>query len=337
MTTEHIFKQACAESKVSAADIEQATSTIAKLVERTPVLSSPELDTWLSGDDNDNDNAIAQFFFKGEHVQKTGSFKIRGVSNALSKVRGVSTVVTHSSGNHGMAVAAACSLLGLRAHVVVPATAPPEKIAKITKYGAKYTVCAASMEARELTAQGIVDGTTDGKALLLHSSNHPDVVAGQGTVASELLEQAGPLDAIVVSVGGGGLAGGCAVAAKARDLNIAVFGAEPERCNAAALSFEKGRRVGTRYDVDTVADGLRVSVQETGWTIIRQLMEEVIVVSEDDTVEAVDMVWKSLGVAVEGSAGVAVAAAKKGRLASRGYKRVGIVLCGGNVDMSKFS
>lgn len=331
MDTEAVFNEACTSAGVWPKDIDRAAKTLEGYAVRTEVVHSAELTKWLCNDESSS----TEFYFKCENAQKTGSFKLRGAFNAASALdSSARTLVTHSSGNHGHAVAAAAKNLGMTAHIVLPATAPENKIEALKKYGAKVTMVEATMEARQAATDKIVEN--DSTAKFIHSSDNAFVMAGQGTVAEEFIEQAGPLDAVVISVGGGGLFGGCAIASKHADLKTKVYGAEPEVCNAAAKSLELGKRVATPYGVETVADGVRVSLKEKGWQVLKRLAEEVICVSEDETIEAMKVVWETLNIAVEGSAAVAVAAARKAKLGSKGFKRVGIVLCGGNIGKDSF-
>lgn len=302
--------------------VRRAASRIEGAVARTPVLRSPELDR-LSG---------RALFFKAECLQTTGSFKLRGALNAVLLASATArAVVTHSSGNHARALAYAARLAGLAAHMVMPRDAPPEKIAAVRAEGASLTLCEPTPEARLQTALRVQSETG---AALIPPSDHCDVMAGQGTVALEFVAQAPGLDAIVVPVGGGGLLAGVALTLASLCPTVRVWGAEPIGADDAARSKSLGRHLPPRGPARTVADGLRTPLVARAWPTVRDRVEGVVTVSDDDTLRALVLLHTHLGVWVEPSAAIGLAAV----LATPSLTgRVGVVLTGGNRDSSRLA
>ncbi|MFN3202764.1 MAG: pyridoxal-phosphate dependent enzyme [Bradymonadia bacterium] len=307
-------------------DIRAARARIAGHAHVTPVMTCAALDAL----------AHRSLFFKCEHLQKVGAFKFRGAVNALSKLKEApgptpEAVVTHSSGNHAQAVALAGRTLGFEAHIVMPTSAPTVKRQAVEGYGARVYPCAPVLEARESTAAQVVAETG---GVLIPPYNHPDVIAGQGTIALELLEQVADLDAVIVPVGGGGMISGIALALREAAPHVRVFAAEPLGADDAARSKAAGRLI-PQTGPDTIADGLLTSLGDLTWPVIRDVVEQVITVSEAAIVEAMSLVWSRMKQVVEPSAAVSLAAALSDEFrAISGVKRVALVLCGGNVDLS---
>ena len=305
----------------SFAQIQDAAARIAPHARVTPVLRSEALDA-LAG---------AQLHFKCENLQRGGAFKFRGACNAvwaLDAAAAARGVVTHSSGNHGNALALAAATRGIRAHVVVPEGAVRAKLQAIERAGAVLHRCAPTQAAREATTAQLVHDTG---AVLVHPYADTQVMAGQGTLALELLTQAPHLDAIVTPVGGGGLASGVAIAAHALRPALALYAAEPAGADDAARSLLRGERV-TDVVPDTVCDGLRALIGETNLAALREHHVDVITVSDEETIAAMRLLWQELKLVVEVSSATAFAAIlkAKARLAGR---RIGVVLTGGNVDL----
>jgi threonine dehydratase len=301
--------------------IRDAAARIASHARVTPVLRSAALDA-LSG---------AELYFKCEQLQRGGAFKFRGACNAvwsLSDEQAAHGVVTHSSGNHGNALALAAATRGITAHVVVPEGAVRAKLEAIERAGAILHRCAPTQAAREAMCAEVQRATG---AELVHPYADTRVMAGQGTIALELLQQAPGLDALITPVGGGGLASGVAVAAHAIDPALALFGAEPLGADDAAQSLARGTRV-TTVVPDTVCDGLRALVGERNLDALRLHRVEVITVSDAETIAAMRLLWSELKQVVEVSSATVLAAVLKQpqRFAGR---RVGLVLTGGNVDL----
>lgn len=306
-------------------DVRAAAARIRGLAHRTPVLTCETLDR-LAG---------RALFFKCENLQKVGAFKYRGATNAVRKLSDAGAargVVTHSSGNHAQALALAARLRGAPAHIVMPRTAPAVKRAAVEGYGGHITLCEPTLEAREAAAAEVVARTG---ATLIPPFDHPDVIAGQGTVALELLEDVPDLDALVVCVGGGGLIAGCALAAHGLNPNVRVFGAEPAGADDAARSKAAGRRL-PQTAPDTIADGLLTGTGELTWPVIRDRVERVFTVTDDEIRAAMRLVWERMKLIVEPSGAVAAAVALGPAFRELpGLKKVGVTFSGGNVNLDK--
>jgi len=303
------------------ADIRAAHARIADKIHRTPVLTSATLDA-LCG---------AQLFFKCENFQKIGAFKARGATNAvfaLTDAEAANGVATHSSGNHAAALARAARLRGIPAHIVMPSNAPKTKIESVRRNGGIIVFCEPTLVAREAACAKIIAETG---ARLVHPFDDYAVMAGQGTATLELLEQAPDLDLIIVPVGGGGLLCGTAVAAKGARPGLRVIAAEPAGADDAARSFAAGRIIPLEK-ASTVADGLRTSLGERNFPLIRQHVDEVVTVSEESIVAAMRRIWDVLKIIIEPSCAVPYAAIMEQKIDVSG-KRVGIILTGGNVDL----
>lgn len=306
------------------AAIEAAAARIAPHAQRTPVLRSRTLDA-LAG---------AQLFFKCEHLQRAGAFKFRGACNAVWSLDADDAdcgVVTHSSGNHGAALALAARTRGITAHVVVPEGAVKAKLDAIAAYGGTVHPCAPTTSAREQAASRVQAQTG---AILVHPYTDPRVIAGQGTAVLELFDDVGTLDALITPIGGGGLAAGSAIAARAIDPAVALYAAEPTGAADAYESLRRGERV-TDMVADTICDGLRATIGEVNLDLLRRNAVEVLPVADADTVAAMTLLWQRLKQLVEPSSATALAAvlARPERFAGR---RVGVILSGGNVDPRYF-
>lgn len=302
--------------------IRDAAARIAPHARVTPVLRSAVLDA-LSG---------AELHFKCEHLQVGGAFKFRGACNAvwsLTDEQAAHGVVTHSSGNHGNALALAAATRGITAHVVVPDGAVRAKVEAIERAGAILHRCAPTQAAREAAAAEVQSATG---AELVHPYADTRVMAGQGTTALELLQQVPGLDALITPVGGGGLASGVAIAAHAAQPGLTLFGAEPDGADDAAQSISRGSRV-TGIVPDTLCDGLRALIGETNLAALRAHHVEVITVSDSETIAAMQLLWSELKQVVEVSSATVLAAILKQPQRFAG-KRVGVVLTGGNVDLA---
>ena len=302
-------------------DVLAAAARIAPHARTTPVLRSQGVDA-LAG---------CRLAFKAEHLQRSGAFKFRGACNAvwaLPAAAAARGVATHSSGNHGAALALAAAARGIGCHVVAPADAVRSKLAAIADYGATMHRCAPGIPAREAACQAVVEATG---ATLVHPYADAAVIAGQGTAALELLATAGPLDAVVVPVGGGGLAAGTALTLAACAPDCRLYLAEPAGAADARESLARGERV-TGLVPDTLCDGLRATLGAPGFEILRHHGAEVLVVDDADTVAAMRVIWQRMKQVVEPSAAITLAAvlAHRGRFAGM---RVGLVLSGGNVDL----
>ena len=304
-------------------DVHAATRRIAPFAHHTPVMTCGTL----------NEMAGRKLFFKCEQFQKVGAFKFRGACNAVMKLpddvakRGV---VTHSSGNHAQALALAAKLRGIPAHIVMPTNAPAVKRAAVEGYGANIIDCQPTQEDRESTADRVAEETG---GTLIHPYDNPDIIAGQGTVALELLAEFATLDAIITPVGGGGLLSGVCIAAKGMYEEIRIFAGEPAGADDASRSLAAGRIV-TNATVNTIADGLRTNLGELTWPIIRDHAESILTVTDEQIKESMRLLWERAKLLVEPSAAVPLAAVLSDQFKSlAGLQQVGVVLSGGNVDL----
>ncbi len=306
-------------------DVHAAARRIAGWAHITPVMTCSTL----------NRRAGKTLFFKCEQWQKVGAFKFRGACNAVRKLTpeaAAKGVVTHSSGNHAQALALAARMRGIPAHVVMPRNAPQVKRNAVAEYGARIILCEPTLSARETTTAQVQAETG---ATLIPPYNHADVIAGQGTIALELAEQAPLLEAIIAPIGGGGLISGLTIAAKALNPKMRVFAAEPLGADDAALSKAAGKLI-PQTAPKTVADGLLTSLGDLTWPVVRDLVERVITVAEEQIIDAMRLVWERAKLLIEPSAAVAVAAVLSGEfLALTDIHHVGVVLSGGNVDLER--
>jgi threonine dehydratase len=306
-------------------DVRRAADRLAGVAHRTPVLTSRTLDRRTG----------ARVFLKAENLQRTGSFKFRGAYNAIAALpaavrdRGVAAF---SSGNHAQAVALAAALQGTTATILMPADAPAAKLAATRGYGARVVTYDRYTEDRRALGEALA---ADGGFTLIPPYDHPDVMAGQGTLALELLDQAGPLDLLLVCLGGGGLIAGCATAAKGCQPGIAVIGVEPEAGDDTKRSLEAGQRV--RIPVPrTIADGQQVETPgELTFEVVRQLVDAVELVSDREILDAMAVAFDTCKIVLEPSGASALAALLAGRLDVAG-RSVGVTLSGGNVGLPRF-
>ena len=301
--------------------VRDAAERIRPYIHRTPVLTSAHLDQ----------RAGATVFLKCENFQRVGAFKMRGAANAvfsLDETTAARGVVTHSSGNHAQAVARAAAERGIRATIVMPTGASAVKRSAVAGYGAQIVDCDNTLAAREQTAAQVAEGTG---GALIHAYNDPLVIAGQGTAALELLDQAGPLDAVITPVGGGGLASGTAVVVSSLAPQASVWAGEPALADDAYRSLQAGRPEPV-LRTDTIADGLRTALGSNTFAVISKLVAGILLVSEEQIVAATRLLWERVKIVVEPSGAVPVAALLANRERFAG-KRIGLVLTGGNVDL----
>jgi threonine dehydratase len=278
--------------------------------------------------------AGTQLFFKCENLQKMGAFKARGATNAvfsLTDAEARKGVATHSSGNHGAALALAAKLRGIPAHVVMPTNAPQAKQESVRRYGGNVVFCEPTLEAREQTVERVIAATG---AILIHPYNDLRVMAGQGTSAIELLEDHPDLDLILCPVGGGGHLSGVAVAAKSLKPGIRVIGVEPQGADDAARSFRGGHII-PMTNPNTIADGLRSSLGDKTFAEIRRHVDDIVTVPEEAIIAGMRRIWEVMKIIVEPSGAVPYAAIVAERLPVQGQK-IGIVLSGGNLDLDRF-
>ncbi len=304
-------------------DVLAARERIANHVHRTPVMTCATIDGM----------AGASLFFKCENLQKVGAFKARGAANAifgLDEDEAARGVLTHSSGNHGQALAWAAGRRGIPATVVVPSSAPAPKKAAMRGYGARIVECEPTSAAREATAASLAEETG---ATFVHPYNDARVIAGQGTCVLELLEQVPGLDAVIAPVGGGGLVSGCCITLRAQSPETLLYAAEPTGADDAYRSLAAGR-VLPQEDPRTIADGLRTGLGDLTWHFVSRDVEAVLLATDAEIVSAMRLVWERMKLVVEPSAAVPLAAllSDPGRFEG---KRVGLIFTGGNVDLER--
>lgn len=309
-----------------------AHTRIAPRIHRTPVLTSS----------SQNAMTGAQLFFKCENLQKTGSFKIRGASNAilsLTNQEAAKGIVTQSSGNHGAAVACAAAWRGVPAWIVMPKNAPPVKVKAIEGYGGKVVFCEPSVSARRATCDRVQAETS---AYLVHPYDDDRIIAGQATAAKEFLEEIDDLDAVFAPVSGGGLLSGTCLGAKGIRPEVRVFGCEPERADDAYRSLTTGT-LQSLDSSDTIADGLRASLAPRTFAILRRHVERILLVSEEEIISTARLVWERMKIIIEPSSAVAIAPLlRPGVVASLNLPKrtdgaapkLGVIFSGGNVDLS---
>ena len=307
---------------VSYADIAAAAERLAGHAHRTPVMTSHTVDERIG----------ARVFFKCENLQRMGAFKFRGAYNAMSRLssderrRGV---LAYSSGNHAQAVALAGKLLGIRVTIVMPADAPAVKIEATRGYGAEIVLYDKRREVREEVAERVA---RERELPVIPPFDHPHVIAGQGTAAKELIEEAGPLDYLFVPVSGGGLISGCAVAASHLAPDCKVIGVEPEAGDDATRSF-KTKTLQSCHNPDTIADGARThSLGRLTFPLVLRYVNDMVTVSDAELVDAVLYLWERMKIIVEPTGALGAAGLFERGLPVAG-KRVGVILSGGNVDL----
>jgi threonine dehydratase len=307
---------------VAYSDIEAAAARIEGVAHRTPVATSTQFDT-LAG---------CEAYFKCENFQRMGAFKFRGAYNSLAKLtpeQRKKGVVAFSSGNHAQAVALAGKLLGVPATIVMPKDAPSVKVAATRGYGAEVMLYDRAEESREKIAARLA---AERGSMVLPPFDHPDVIAGQGTSAKELIEEVGPLDYLFVCCGGAGLLSGCAIAASHLSPGIKVIGVEPEAGNDVQQSF-RAKEIRSIGVPDTIADGARTQAPSAlTLSLVLKHVHDVITVSDKQLVDAMRFLWERMKLVVEPTGALATAGVLNGPIDVRG-KRVGIILSGGNADL----
>ena len=303
-------------------DVMKSHERIRQFIHETPIHTCERLDE-LAGCD---------LFFKCENFQKVGAFKARGAMNAvlsLPEENRRNGVATHSSGNHGQALARAAQLLGLKSYIVMPSNAASTKKNGVALYGGEIIECEPTLAARERTLAAVIIRT---KAVEIHPFNNYNVIAGQATAAKELLDTIPHLDALVAPVGGGGLLSGTALAAKYFSPYTLVYGAEPEGADDAFRAMQSGKI--EMSQATSIADGLLTSLGDKTFPIIRQHVKEILTVSDAEIIKAMKLIWERMKLIVEPSCAVPLASLLKYKERFAG-KRVGVILTGGNVDLSK--
>ena len=309
---------------VNFSDVKDASRRLEGVVLKTPVVNSPEIDR-LAG---------RKIFMKCENMQRIGAFKFRGASNAVMLLgeEAENGLCTHSSGNHGQAVALAAKQRGVQAFIVMPNNAPRVKIDGVRSHGGEVVLCEPNLEARIEAANAVLEETG---ATFIHPFDNLNVIAGQGTAAKEMIEECGKLDAVLCPIGGGGLMSGTSISTRELLPEALVFGTEPYGADDAARSLESGEYV-PQTGPNTICDGLLTSMGKITWPIIRDNVEEVIRVSDEEVLEAMTLIYDNFEMIVEPSGAISLAAILNPRFKEMsGLERVGIILCGGNIDLEK--
>ena len=306
-------------------NIRAAAGRIKGVGHRTPILTSQTMDKM----------AGRKLFFKCENLQKVGAFKLRGGWNAVSMLNdeeAANGVCTHSSGNHAQAVAFSAMKRGITSYIVMPNNVPDVKLDAVKGYGANITLCEPTLEARKKTLDEIAKKTG---AQVVHPFNNPNVIAGQGTAALEMIEDLGTLDAIIAPIGGGGLMSGTCIATRNLLPEAKLFGAEPAGADDAYHSLKQGKII-PQTNPDTICDGLLTSLGEYTWNILKDHLEAIYTVTDDEVINAMRLVWERMKIIIEPSSATAVAVVLKSEFkALKGLEKVGIILTGGNVELSK--
>lgn len=310
-------------SGVSKQDLSDASERVSAFAHHTPVLTSKFF----------NDRTEARLFFKCENFQKVGAFKYRGATNAvlqLTDAQKSKGVIAHSSGNHAQALALAAKTNNIKAHIVMPSNAPKVKLDAVVGYGAEITFCEPTLQARESTTKALIEkhGYTE-----IHPFDNDHIIAGQATAAMELLEEQPELDMIIAPVGGGGLLSGTALAAYYFGENVKVYAGEPQGADDAKRSFDSGKLIPST-NPQTIADGLLTSLSPRTFSIIKEHVSDIFTVSEEEIIQAMKWVWERMKIVIEPSSAVPVAAVLKHKELFKSRK-VGIIISGGNVDLSK--
>ncbi len=310
--------------KITKEAVELAAKTIEPYIHRTPVLTNKSINE-LTGID---------FYFKCENFQKIGAFKIRGGMNAtlsLSPAQLKNGIATHSSGNHAQALAYAAKTLGIQAYIVMPKSSPQVKIDAVRGYGAKVIICESNQAAREAALEKIVAETG---AEFIHPYDDYRVITGQATCVKELIEEVPDLEIVITPVGGGGLLSGTCLGAAFFKPGLKVYGGEPEGAADAVLSLQSGKVEKAPF-INTIADGLLTTLSEQTLGIIKEHVTDILLVSEEEIIAALRLIYERMKIIVEPSCVVPFAAAMRNAHLFKGEK-VGIILTGGNVDLTKF-
>lgn len=310
--------------KITKEAIERAEKIIKPHIHKTPVLTNSSI----------NEMTGIDFYFKCENFQKIGAFKIRGGMHATLNLRPQQLqkgIATHSSGNHAQALAFAGKTLGIKAYIVMPSSSPQVKVNAVRGYGAEVIICEPNQQARETALNKVVEETG---ATFIHPYDNDDVIIGQATCVKELLDEIPDLDIVITPVGGGGLLSGTCMGAYYFKPGLKVYAGEPEGAADAVLSIKTGKVEKAPF-INTIADGLLTTLSERTLAIIKEHVTDIFLVSEDEIKSALKLIYERMKIIVEPSCVVPFAAAIKNKEQFNG-KKVGIILSGGNVDLTKF-
>lgn len=306
-------------------DVINAYENIREFINKTPIMTSRTL----------NRQTGVKVFLKCENFQRVGAFKMRGAFNAISQLsdeQKKNGVIAHSSGNHAQAVALSAKLLGIDATIVMPKTSPKVKIrATRDTYGANVVMCENSLESRQETTRELI---RKHNFTFIHPYDNESVIAGAGTAAYELLHQINGLDMVLAPIGGGGLISGTSIATKGFNSDIKVYGVEPENMDDAYRSFKSGE-IKTNETINSIADGLLTTLSELTFSIIRKNVDQIITVSEEQILNAMKFIWERMKMVVEPSGACSLAGLLSNKLQLKD-KRIGVIISGGNVDLTHF-
>jgi len=304
-------------------DIQQAYSRLLPFINRTPILKSATINEMIG----------AEVFFKCENFQKTGSFKMRGAVSSvfsLTEDEVKNGICTHSSGNHAQAIAYAAKLRNVPAYIVMPEGASKAKVEAVKAYGGQITFCNPTLPERQAAVDQVIKDTN---ACFFHPFNDYRIIAGQATIAKAFFRQVEGLDIIMTPIGGGGLASGTALATHYLSKHTRVIGVEPDAADDARRSVEAGQLIPLTEAPNTVADGLRTSLGDKTFEIIKELVTQVTSVSEESIIKAMRLIWERLKIIIEPSCAVPFAALLENKVEDIKGKKIGIILTGGNIDL----
>ncbi len=304
-------------------DIKRAHQRISEYIIHTPVITSKNID----------EIAGCNLHFKCENFQKVGAFKMRGAANAIFSYRPEERengFACHSSGNHGQAVSLASKLAGSKAHIIMPTNSSSVKVAAVKSYGAEVVLCEPNDSSRVQTCANVVEETG---ATLVHPFDDYNIISGQATACKELLEEVDNLDAVITPVGGGGLAAGTCLAAHYMEPNLDVYVGEPTEVDDTYNSLKAGKII-PNTTTNTIADGLKTTIGEKNFKILQEHAKEAFTVTEQEIIDGMKLIWERLKIVIEPSSAVAFASVLKNRKVFEG-KNVGVIITGGNVDLTK--
>lgn len=304
----------------SFSNIQAAHDRISGFIHRTPVLTCQSI----------NEIIGAELYFKCENFQKVGAFKYRGATNAVQLLQEediTKGVVTHSSGNHAQALALAAKVRGIKAYIVMPSNAPKSKVEAVKGYFGEVIFCEPTLAARESTTEKIISET---RAKLIHPYDNFNIISGQGTAAKELIEDYGEFDIIMAPVGGGGLLSGTSISTKYLLPNCEVIAGEPKNADDACKSLKAGYLIPS-VNPNTIADGLKTSLSDLTFAIIKQNVDEILTAEEETIAQVMKLIWQRMKIIIEPSSAVPLAAIMENKSKFKG-KKVGIILSGGNLD-----
>lgn len=305
-------------------DVQNAYERIKTVINKTPVMTSRTLNAQLN----------ASVYFKCENFQRMGAFKFRGAYNTISQLNQEQKrigIITHSSGNHAQAVALASKLLGVKAVIVMPENSPSVKVNATRGYGAEVVFCESNLKSRETTTNKLIE---EHGYILIHPYDNDNVICGAGTATLELLNEIKDINMVFAPVGGGGLLSGTCIASKGFNPAIKVYGCEPKLADDTFRSLKAGK-IMTNDHPDTIADGLRTNLCERTFKIIRENIEEIVTITEEEILDAMRFLWERMKLVVEPSGAVSLAGVSLKKVEVKN-KKIGVIISGGNIDLDDF-